>query len=821
MPEKAEWQSRHSEARLNMNTLIKDLRYGVRNLLKRPGFAAVAIVTLALGIGATTAIFSVVYAVFEPMPYPQPDQLVMLWTQERGSRNSVAAADYLEWKQRSSSFQNMNAWAGASFNIGTNERPEQVSGSQRTPGFFTMEGMPFLLGRDFLPEEAQPGRDHVVILSNRLWSQHFGANRDLLGQSIRMNGEPYTVIGVLPPGIYDRFNSQFWIPLTLNPSVRDQRAVLVMGRLKDGISLGQAQAEMKLIGDQQQKENPRPNPRSVSVELLHLNFLTDATRRNLWLLLGAVGLLLLIGCVNVANLLLARGTSRQREVALRAALGASRGRLFSQFLTESLILAVLGGTAGILLAGVIIDLIQAVMPPVGTMIPSEANIRLSVPVLIFTIVVTGVAGLLFGSAPAWQATRLDLNEVLKLGGRTGSGGGRRNARRVLVIAEFSLALTLLASGGLAFKSFWNLTRIDLGMRTDHLLTFGLPVPDQRLNGPEQIRSYYRQMLDKIAAVPGVRKSALMTGTPATGPAWNVGFSLQGQTFANPQDRPRAALQMITPSYTDTLGIQIVKGRAVDDHDTETSAPVAIVNEHFANRFLSGVDPLTQRIMINEQRPGSPPGKPIAYQIIGVFHNVRGAGVREDYSEIDLPFWQRPWPRASIALKTDGDPKALIKSVAAAVNSVDPDIPLANVRTVDEIVGEALAIDRFSVVLFASFGALGLLLAAVGIYGVMAFGVAQRTQELGVRLALGAQRSSILALVLKEGTMLAFTGGLIGLVGAYLVGRAMQSTLYGVPKLDIAALGAVFLLLLSSAWLACLIPAWRASRIEPLEALRHD
>jgi putative ABC transport system permease protein len=301
----------------------------------------------------------------------------------------------------------------------------------------------------------------------------------------------------------------------------------------------------------------------------------------------------------------------------------------------------------------------------------------------------------------------------------------------------------------------------------------------------------------------------------------VGFSLLGQTFANPQDRPRAALQSITPSYTDTLGIQIVKGRAIDDRDTETSAPVAIVNEHFANRFLPGVDPLTQWIVINEQRPGSPPGKPITYQIIGVFHNVRGAGFREDYSEINLPFWQSPWPRASIALKTDGDPKALIKSVAAAVNSVDPDIPLANVRTVDEIVSDALAIDRFSVVLFASFGALGLLLAAVGIYGVMAFGVAQRTQELGVRLALGAQRSSILALVLKEGTVLAFTGGLIGLAGAYLVGRAMQSTLYGVPKLDFAALGAVFLLLLSSALLACLIPAWRASRIEPLDALRHD
>jgi putative ABC transport system permease protein len=805
------------------SVLRQNLSYSIRTLLKNPGFTATAVLTLALGIGATTAIFSVVYAVFEPMPYPQPDQLVMVWSRERGNRNSAAASDYLDWKQRSSSFQGMGAWAGASFNVGTNDRPEQVAGSQRTPGFFTMEGLPFMLGRDFLPEEAQPGRDHVVILSNRLWSRNFGANRDILGKPIRMNGEPYTVIGILPPGIHDRFNSQFWVPLTLQPNQtnRDQRPVLVMGRLKEGVSLAQAQSEMKGIGDQLHRENPRPNIRSVSVEPLHLNFLTDATRRNLWLLLGAVGFLLLIGCVNVANLLLARGTSRQREVALRAALGASTTRLFSQFLTESLVLAVLGGAAGVLLAGIIIDLIQAVMPPVGTMLPSEANIRISVPVLIFTIAVTMLAGLLFGSAPAWQATRLDLNQVLKLGGRTGAGSVRRSARRFLVIAEFSLALTLLASGGLALKSFWNLTRIDLGIRTDHLLTFRLPVPDQRLNGPEQIRSYYRQMLEKIEAVPGAKKVALMTGVPASGPGQNVRFSIVGQPVANPQDRPGAALQMVSPGYTDTLGIRILRGRAIDDHDIDTSVRVATVNEHFVNRFLPGVDPLTQRIVINEPTPGAQPGKPVEYQIVGVFHNVRGAGFREEYSEIDVPFWQRPWPRASVVLKTDGDPKALIKSIAAAVNTVDPDIPLASVRTVDEIMSDALAIDRFSVILFASFGALGLLLAAVGIYGVMAFGVAQRTHEFGVRMALGARRSRVLGLVLKEGTVLAFIGGLIGLGGAYLVGRAMQTTLYGVPTVDFRALIAVFLLLLISAWLACLIPAWRASRIEPLEALRHE
>jgi putative ABC transport system permease protein len=806
-----------------LSALKQNLSYSIRTLLRAPGFTLTAVLTLALGIGATTAIFSVVYAVFEPMPYPNPDQLVMVWSRMNGNRSSVASRDYLDWKQRSQSFQGMAAWTGGSFNLGANDRPEQVVGSLRTPGFFTMEGLPFMLGRDFLSEEGQPGRDHVVILSHRLWSRAFAANHEIVGQQIRLNGEPYTVVGILPPGIHDRFNSQLWVPLVLerDQTNRDMRLVSVMARLKDGVSLAQAQAEMNGIAQELLAEQPGANPRGVSVEPLHLNFVTDATRRNLWLLLGAVGFLLLIACVNVANLLLARGTSRQREFALRVALGASRTRVFSQLLTESLVLAVLGGAAGILLAGTIIDLIQIVMPPVGTMLPSEADIRISIPVLIFTITITALAGLLFGSAPAWQATRLDLNEVLKLGGRTGSAGARRNARRALVVAEFSLALTLLTSSGLAFKSFWNLTRIDLGIRTDHVLTFRLPVPDQRLNTPEQVTSYYRQMLEKIAAVPGVRKVAVMTGVPAAGPGAGVRFKIVGQPIANPAERPGAAFQMVTPGYVDTLGIRVTTGRGFDEHDTETSMRVALVNESFVKRFLPGVDPLNQRITMNELRPGLPPGKPIELQIVGVFHNVRGAGVRDDYSEIDVPFWQSPWPRASFALRTDGDPKAVVRSVAAAVNSVDPDMPLAGVKTIDEIVSEALSIDRFSVVLFASFGVLGLLLAAVGIYGVMSFGVGQRTHEFGVRIALGARPAKLLSLVLKEGTTLAVIGGLIGLGGAYVVGRLMQSTLYGVPAIDVRALGLVFFLLLTSAWLACLIPAWRASKVEPLEALRQE
>jgi putative ABC transport system permease protein len=807
-----------------LGALRQNLGYSIRTLAKNKGFTVTAVLTLALGIGATTAIFSVVHAVFEPMPYPKPDQLVMVWSKVRGGRNSVSAGDFLEWGRRNTSFQGMGAWTGASFNVATADRPEQVAGSQRTPGFFTMEGLPLLLGRDFLPEEGQPGRNHVVILSHRLWSQHFGADRDIIGKDIRMNGEPYTVVGLLPPGMHDRFNSQLWVPLAFNPEQinHDSQSMLVMARLKDDVSLAQAQSEMNGIAGQLQNEYPKSNAnRGVSVEPLHLNFLTDATRRNLWLLLGAVGFLLLIACVNVANLLLARGTSRQREVAVRAALGASRARLFAQFLTESLVLALVGGALGILLAVVIIDVIAAVMPPVGTMLPSEANIRISIPVLLFTIALTTVSGLLFGSAPALQATQLDPNEVLKSGGRTGASGARRNPRRAFVIAEFSLALILLASGGLALKSFWNLTRIDLGIRTENVLTFRLPVPANRLNGAEQIRSYYQQMLEKIEAVPGVRRAAAMTGVPARGAMFGRRFSIVGQPANNPSERQGAAFQMVTPGYVEALGIRVITGRSIDDHDTATSTRVAMVNERFVQRYFSSVDPLTQRISIEELIPGGKTGQPVEWQIVGVFHNVRSAGSREDNSEIVVPFWQSPWPQTSMVVRTDGDPKSVIKSIAAAVNSVDPDLPLAGVKTVEEIVSESLAIDRFSVVLFSSFGVLGLLLAAVGIYGVMAFTVAQRTQEFGVRMALGAPRSRVVSLVLKEGTILAVIGALIGLGGAYLVGRAMQSTLYGVGAMDARAFGAVAGVLLVAALLACLLPAWRASRVEPVVALRDE
>jgi predicted permease len=808
-----------------MRNVYQDLRYAARTLAKNRGFSLVAVLTLALGVGSTTAIFSVVYAtLFEPMPYPKPDQLMMVWTMRPNGRSNTSTGDYLEWKRRSESFQYIEAWTGGSFNVSTADRPEQVAGVFYTPDFFRMTGYPMFMGRSFLPEEGQVGKDRVVILSHRFWNKHFGANREIIGQQIRMNGEPYTVIGVAAPGLNDRFHAQLWVPLAFRPEEinRDARRLLVMGRLKDGVTQAQAHAEMQEISRRIASEHPESNANSsASVEPLQNNFIPDSTIKNLWLLLGAVSFLLLIACINVANLLLARGTTRQREVAIRASLGASRAQLFRQFLVESLLLATAGGVLGVYLGWFLIDAIMSIVPM--NMLPSEADVRISVPVLLFTLAVSTLAGALFGGAPAWQASRLDLNEALKQGGRSGFGGGRRNLRRILVVIEFALALTVLAGGGLTLRSFWNLTRMELGIRADHVLTFYLPTPRNRFSDAEQIRQYYRQMLERIEAVPGVEKAAVTTGMPTQGPGLGMAFSIAGAPPVDRSARPSAGFEMVTPDYFETFGIRVVKGRGFNEHDTAQNTRVALVNENFANRYFPGVDPLTQKILIDELIPGRQQvGQPVEWQIVGVVNNVRnGQGLRGDSRQIYAPFWQSPMPRASIASRTSGDPASVTSSVAAAVNSVDPDLPLAGVSTMDQRISELLAFDRFGMVLYGSFAALALLLAAVGIYGVMNFAVAQRTNEFGVRMALGASGANVLKLVLREGGTLAFIGMISGLGGAYLVGRAMYSTLYGVSAMDIGSFGAAAFTLLAAALLACYVPARRAAKVDPIVALRCE
>jgi putative ABC transport system permease protein len=594
-----------------------------------------------------------------------------------------------------------------------------------------------------------------------------------------------------------------------------------MGKLKPGVSREQAQSDMNLVAGRIAHDFPKSNKGWVtSVEPLHNDFLPPDLIKNLWLLMAAVAFVLLIACVNVANLLLARGLSRQKEIAVRTSLGATPAHIFGQVLTESLMMAGMGGAAGIALGQGLLRILMANMP---FDLPSEADIRLSLPVLLFTVMAATLAGVAFGCAPAWQASKVNPNEILKEGGRTGTGAGKYRLRRILVAAEFALALTLLAAAGLAMHSFWNVTRVDLGIRKDHLLTFFLPVPQQHFANAEEIGPYYRQILDKIHAVPGVESASASTGSPLRGTGFGMKFSVSSNPVNDPSTRPNSPFSMVTPGYFETYGIRVVQGRSFTEQDSAHGAPVAMVNENFVRHFLPGVDPLTQTVSVSQLIPGATRiGDTVQWQIIGVFHNVRGGNLRaDDAPEIDVPFWQSPWPTADIAVRAPGDPKALTKSIAAAIHTVDPDVPLANVRTMDQILDHALLGDQFIAAVFGGFAGVALLLAAVGIYGLMAFGVAQRTHEIGLRMALGADREQVLGLILREGLVLTLAGLGFGLVGAYFLGRAMQSTLYGVSAIDFGAFSAVATVLLTSALAACYVPARRAANLDPMVALRYE
>lgn len=807
-----------------MSALSHNFRFALRLLWKSPGFTLVAVITLALGIGANTAIFSVVYAsLLEPMPYPNPNQLVMVWSKIHDGDNGVAAGDYLDWKHQNSTFQDMNAWTGNTFNLASSQRPEQISGQLTTPGFYSMMGVKFMLGRDFLPEEGQPGKDQEVLLVNRLWKR-LGADPNIIGKQLRIDGKPYTVVGVFAPGPTDRLQAEMIAPLAFKPDQisHEFHWILVMGRLKPGVTLASAQADMDVVTSRIAKDNPQSNKGwGASVELLHNDFFPKDTQRTLWFLLGAVGFVLLISCANVANLLLAKATTRLKEVAVRSSLGATRARVFMQFLTESVALALIGGIAGLGLSELMLKTLVMIMPPYT--LPSEADVRLSVPVLLFTFLTTLIAGALFGCAPAWRVSAVNLSETLKEGGRSGTGSGRHNLRRGLVISEFGLALTLLAGAGLAIHSFWNLTKVDLGIRTDHVLTFGLPIQGQHFSDSEHVIAFYRQLLDKLRALPGVSVPSIATGLPLQGTGFGMSFDVVGQPVLDSGSKHGAGFQMVTPDYFKTFGIQIVKGRGITEQDVDGSTRVALVNENFVRRYLQGVDPIGQRLMIQQLIAGvTKLGPAVEWQIVGVFHTVRSGGLRgEDFAEIDVPFYQSPWPSMNVAIRTSGDPAAMSKSVAGVVASMDPDLALSSVKTMDQVVEESLVGDKFITVLYMTFAMVALLLAAVGIYGVMAFSVAQRTHEIGLRMALGADRNQVLGLVLKEGTILALIGLCLGLGGAYFVGHAIRGTLYGVGSVDFVAFGIVSVVLLVAAVLACYFPAQRATKVDPMVALRYE
>jgi putative ABC transport system permease protein len=807
-----------------MSSLLRNLRYTARTLWKNPGLTLTVLFTLALGIGANTAIFTVDYAtLLAPMPYPEPDQLVVVWSKIQTFHNGISAGDFTDWKRENSSFQDINAFTGGSFNIASKDQPENIDGRQVTAGFYKMFGRPFLLGRDFLPEEGVLGKDHVVILTHKLWS-HLGADRKIIGKPMRINGEPYTVVGVLSPGLDDRGDSQLAVPLVFKPEQlnHDFHWLLSIARLKPGVTVKQAQADMDSVATHIAQENPKSNKGwGVFVEPLKNDFLPSERKQTLWLLLGAVAFILLIACVNVANLLLARGLARQKELAVRSALGATRKTIFEQLITESLMLAIAGGLLGTGVGYAMLRGLVAIMPR-GTL-PDEADLTLNLPILLFTLAATTLAGLLFGSAPAWYASRVDPGEALKEGTRTGVGAGRHRLRQGLVIGEFALALALLAGAGLAIHSFLNLLRVDLGLHTDHVLTFYLPVPDSRPKDPEKIIAYYRQILSSVSAVPGVTSASAMTGLPLFGAGFGMPFTIAGKpAFNDPSMRPNTGFGMVTPDFFKTFGIRIVNGRSFTDQDSATSVRVAVVNEDFVKKYFKDVDPLQQRVSVEQLIPGvTKLGPAVEWQIIGVYHNVRSGGLREDRPEMQIPFWQIPWSGAGIGVRTVNDPATMVKSIAAAVHNVDPEIALAEPRSMEEVRDLVLSNDRFTLVLFVSFAVVALLLAALGVYGVMSFSVAQRSHEIALRMALGANRSRVVGLIVREGIALAGIGLSLGLIGAYFVGRGMQSTLYGTGKLDLSVFASVALVLLFAAILACLIPARRAASVEPMQALRAE
>jgi putative ABC transport system permease protein len=810
-----------------LERFAQDVRFGLRMLRKNPGFTAVAVLTLALGIGATTAIFTAAYAtLLAPLPYSHPDRLVDIWSKLRGNHQWVSAADFLDWRRQSSAFEDLNAWSPSDFTLGMPDHSEYVEGFQATPGYYAMLGSPLFLGRSFLPEEGDPGRDHVVMLTYRLW-RHLGASLNVIGQTIRLNGEPYRIVGVFAPGVADRRQWELVVPLSFTPKEREDRNdryFSVTGRLKPGVTIDQAQQQLDAITTATAKEYPETNQGwGALVTPLKSDLVAGNTQLTVWMLLGAVMLLLLIACLNVANLLLAKGIGRQREVALRSALGAMRSVIFRQFLVESLLLATSGGLLGIAFGYSMLRVFVASIPP--NTLPAEADLHLSIPVLLAMFGATTLAGPVFGCAPAWYASQLSPAEVLKDGRRSSMGVQHHRLRRALVIAEFALTLPLLAGAGLMIRSLWNLTHVDLGLRTDHLVAAYLNAPYLMKSTTKQadINSYYRRVLGGIGSLPGVVDVSAVSYLPLEGNLYaSTDFGITGDPeYKNPSARPKADLEMVTPDYFKTFGIRIVRGRGFTDADDESSARVVMVNEVFVSRFLPSVDPIQQRLTMNRVNPNAPDGPAVDWQIVGVFHTVKSRGGRADNPEIDTPFWQEAYPISGIAVRTEEEPTAMIKTIAGAVNAVDSQAALYKPRTMNQVHDESLANDRFSLILFANFAGLGLLLAAVGIHGVMAFSIAQRSHEIAVRLSLGALPRDIRRMVLVEGATLTSLGIVVGAAAALALTRLMTSLLYGLEPWDASALLAVAALLGAVSMFAAYLPARRAMRIDPMVVLRHE
>jgi putative ABC transport system permease protein len=825
--------------------MFQDLRYGVRMLLKSPVFTAVAVATLALGIGANTAIFSVVYAVlFRPLPFEKPEQLVVVWETvlARGNvEGTPSPPDFREWRGRAKSFRQMTAFYDTNFNLSGAAAPERLSGAVVSADLFAMLGVNAALGRTFLTTEEQYGAHRVVVLSHTLWRRRFGGDARLVGQNITLDDQQYTVVGVAPPGfnfadfVGGGADVEMWTPMAFAPgdrqNTRGNHFLRVLARLKPGLTIAQAQAEMDAVTvqlGQEHQENAGLGARVVPLR----DELVGGYRTGLLVLLGAVGLVLLIACANVANLLLARAAARRREFAIRSALGASRLRVARQLLTESLLLGAAGGAVGMLLAWWGVKLLLALGP---ADLPRAAEISVDGSALAFTLLLSAGTGVVFGLLPALYTFKFDLSGAFKEGGRSATTGRQAGVlRRALVVTEVAMSLVLLIGAGLLAGSFWRLLRVDPGFNPEKLLTVQITLPETRYprSSPHQSQAFYRQLVERLESLPGVRSAGATTSLPLAAGGWGKMLSIEGRPAPTSMEAvPVVQYRQVTSSYFATLGVPLLRGRFITERDAGDSPPVAIINEEMARRFFPGEDPVGKRMWMGPPENLLPPGAlPPGYSfpvltVVGVVKDVRHLGLSQQAGpEVYIPHLQGSRETARgmfVALRTENDPLSYAAPVRRTVEEIDKDQPLADLRTMEQRLAESLSSARFNMLLLSVFAGVALLLAAVGLYGVIAYMVEQRTHEIGIRIALGAQRRDVLRLIVGQGMQLAFGGIGIGLAAALGLTRLMSSLLYGVEATNPETFAAVALLLVVVALLASYLPARRAIKINPMAALRVD
>jgi putative ABC transport system permease protein len=808
----------------SLEILWQDLRYGVRMLLKRKGFTAVATLTLALGIGANTAVFSVINAVLiRSLPFAEADQLVMIWETQPDVRGPVGSyQDFLDWRAQAQSFQGMAAFSnknrGKAELTGHSETIE-AQGMLISHDLFPLLGLKPILGRNFLPEEERPANDRVVILSQAIWRRGFANDPGIIGRSIQLNGASFTVAGVM--GDQYPLETDFWLPLShlgrLELTDRRYHSIQTIGRLKPGVTIEQARREMETINDRLRQLYPATN-KNISVELTSMrHHLAGDLRPMVLLVFAAVALILLIACANVSNLLLAQSAGRQREMAIRAAIGAGRGRLVRQLLIESLLLALLGGVAGLALASLSIPVLRSGLLGIVTgKIPGLETIGVDWLTLAFTFGVSLLTGVLFGALPALQISRIDLNRTLKEGGKGSAGAGRRSLSRALVMAEVALAVVVLVGAGLLVRSFQKLLQVDPGFRADHLLSLKIELPRSRYQRDEQIRNFYQQLMTRIQALPGVEQVGVIDRAPLA-PSFRISRFIAEGRQPEPGKEPIAQLRMVDHRFFEVMGISRRGGRLFDEKDDIDDNRV-IVNETMARSFFPNHDPVGKRVFMHW---GS--GAPPAFMIIGVVADIKDLGLDAPVEpKIYFPGVQG---EAVLLARTNVDPLSLASAVRQAALSIDSALALQPARSIEEILDDSIARRRFTLDLLCVSALLALLLAAIGIYGVVAYSVTQRAQEIGIRLALGAQASDVLKHFIGRGIAPVLLGLAFGLAGAFALSRSLTrltaGLLFEVRATDPVTFMAIAMLLVVVALLACYLPARRGTKVDPLTALKHE